>query len=240
MSDILQWFSTLPFHAKLQVGGHKENFCLGILHGDPSSLAGWSFAVEAMQPPDLSLHKALGLINHDLSETGERDKNGQLKLTDLQYIADSFRDADVDCFACTHTCLPFMQNFLLPSTSSRECDEKIIVNNGSAGMPNFWMDHPTSKREGATTTEGLITRISIPSQADNKIKGTTTVVGALPLYGTVVKGVHIDSLPLPFNKQENLELFLRDHPVTSPAHDSYYQRIVNGPNFTLSQANRLT
>ena len=33
---------------------------VGVVHGDPDSLAGWSFAVEAMEPGDAALRAALG------------------------------------------------------------------------------------------------------------------------------------------------------------------------------------
>lgn len=43
--------------------------------------------------------------------------------------AAAFAEASVDVFASTHTCLPALCRF--------DGDEKVVINNGAAGMPNF-------------------------------------------------------------------------------------------------------
>jgi hypothetical protein len=43
--------------------------------------------------------------------------------------AEAFAKAEVDIFASTHTCLPAMRRFDLDG-------EKLVANNGAAGMPN--------------------------------------------------------------------------------------------------------
>ena len=124
-------------------------------------LSGWAFGVELMPPADAALRARLGC---DEEESG--------KVTPLDRIYQWFREADVDVFACTHTCLPYAQRFpgagRLQSTSRQggtwrrggagvasgdgetsERGDGVIFNNGSAGMPNF-----------EATQYGLITRIS--------------------------------------------------------------------------------
>lgn len=95
--------AALPLHLTVRVGEHR----VGILHGDPESVAGWGFAVEAMPAPDdgSSAHAA--------------------------QIADWFDRAQVSVFACSHTSKPFIQDFRV---GGRHC---VVVNNGSAGLPNF-------------------------------------------------------------------------------------------------------
>jgi hypothetical protein len=83
---------------------------VGIVHGDAASLAGWGFA-----------HDRLAAPGH------------------ARWVESAFRDARVDIFASTHTCLPSLATF----------EGGVVANNGAAGMPNF-----------AGTRHGLITRIS--------------------------------------------------------------------------------
>jgi hypothetical protein len=83
---------------------------IGIVHGDAASLAGWGFAHDRLDDP---AHR--------------------------RWIESAFRDARVDAFASTHTCLPAFRDFGFGA----------VANNGSAGMPNF-----------AGTDYGLVTRIS--------------------------------------------------------------------------------
>ena len=82
---------------------------VGIVHGDAASLAGWGFAHERLDDP---AHR--------------------------RWLDSAFRDARVDAFASTHTCLPALRRF----------DHGVVANNGAAGMPNF-----------AGTRFGLLTRI---------------------------------------------------------------------------------
>ena len=83
---------------------------IGIVHGDAASLAGWGFAHDRLDDP------------------GHR-----------RWIESMFREARVDAFASSHTCLPALRRF----------DGGVVANNGAAGMPNF-----------AASRFGLLTRIS--------------------------------------------------------------------------------
>lgn len=68
----------LPMHFLAQVGSAR----VGIVHGDASSLAGWSFSHERLADP--ASHTAL---------------------------ARALRSAQVDIFASSHTCLPVLRSF---------------------------------------------------------------------------------------------------------------------------------
>ncbi|MGH6895648.1 MAG: metallophosphoesterase family protein [Geminicoccaceae bacterium] len=169
----------LPMTLIVEIGGER----IAIVHGDPESLAGWNFAVEAM-PPD-------GAIP-------------------VPCIQDYFRKAGARVFACTHTGLPYAQRFFV------DWRTRLVANNGSAGMPNF-----------AATRFGVITRIS----ADERIPEAS-------LYGCQLDGLRIDALPVPYDHEAWLWRFLRDWPEGSPAHHSYYSRLLDGPDFSLDRAAR--
>jgi hypothetical protein len=115
--------------------------------------------------------------------------------------------SNIDLFACTHTCLAALRDFDFPA------GRMTIINNGAAGMPNF-----------SGVTFGVITRI-----------GTTPSVHP-PLYGLERDGVHIGAIAVAYDQQAFLERFLARWPRGSPAHASYFQRIVDGPDYSLAQA----
>jgi len=150
---------------------------IGIVHGDASSLAGWGFA-------------------HDRLDDAAHGR----------WIASAFRDARVDVFASTHTCLPVFRHFTF------EEGEGFVANNGAAGMPNF-----------AGTSFGLVTRIATRSS------------GAA-LFRFATKGVHVEALPLRFDAARWVERFRAAWPDGSPAHASYFRRIAQGPRFTRGEA----
>ena len=151
---------------------------IGIVHGDAASLAGWGFAHDRLDDP------AHG-----------------------RWIESAFRDARVDVFASTHTCLPAFRHFELPCGT-----QGVVANNGAAGMPNF-----------AGTHFGLVTRIS-------------TRPSAYRLFALEAKGVHVEALPLRFDQARWLERFAAAWPEGSPARDSYYRRLVAGPRHALAGA----
>ena len=173
--DIAQRLLRLPMHMTAQVGGIR----IGIVHGDPESLAGWGFA-----------HDALA------------DARNQSK------FGDWFRRANVRVFACSHTCLPALREFDLPGGMAA------VINNGAAGMPNF---------SGAPF--GVITRI-----------GVTPAPAGRSLYGSRIAGVFVDALKIEYDHVVWLKTFLADWPEGSPAHSSYFRRIVSGPAYTIDQA----
>lgn len=118
-----------------------------------------------------------------------------------------FAQARVDVFASTHTCLPALRRFVVDG------ERKIVINNGAAGMPNF-----------CRMQAGLITRIGLEP-------------GPHPsLYGARVMDTLIDALPVAYDHDAWRQLFLGNWPERSPAHSSYYDRIVHGPTFDLRRA----
>jgi hypothetical protein len=149
---------------------------IGIVHGDAASLAGWGFARDRL---DLASHR--------------------------RWIESVFREARVDAFASTHTCLPAVREF--------EFDGKkaVVANNGAAGMPNF-----------SGTTFGLVTRI-----------GRTAFPGPEKIEGVACRAVHVEALKLAYDHDAWVARFLAHWPAGSPAHDSYFRRIVDGPRLCL-------
>jgi len=123
-------------------------------------------------------------------------------------VGDWFRRANVRVFACSHTCLPALREFDLCSGRAA------VINNGAAGMPNF-----------AGARYGVITRF-----------GLTPAPAGHSLYGSRIDGVFIDALRLEYDHALWLRDFLADWPEGSPAHASYFRRIVSGPAHTIDQA----
>ncbi|MCX7164889.1 MAG: hypothetical protein NTV11_01270 [Rhodocyclales bacterium] len=123
-----------------------------------------------------------------------------------EWQATAFAQAEVDVFASSHTCLPAMRCF-------DYCGEKLIANNGAAGMPNF-----------AGTRFGILTRIACRPSPHRA------------LYGHRLKNVHVDALPIHYDHEAWQHAFLANWPVGSPAWLSYFSRIANGPDYTRSQA----
>jgi hypothetical protein len=151
---------------------------VAIVHGDAWSLAGWSFATDALDDPAR-----------------------RLRIEQLR------REAHVDIFASTHTCLAALRTFETPD------GVLTVINNGAAGMPNI-------RNSGF----GLMTRIA------------TTAAPHLRLYGTARTGVHVDAIPLEYDNTLFLKTFLSRWPEGSPAHESYFARIAAGPDYDIEQA----
>jgi hypothetical protein len=102
----------LPRHLTASVGGHR----VGILHGDPESLAGWRLALEAMETGDPLVRRQVGWSGQPATAAD---------------LLGWFARADVDVFASTHTGLPYAQ--VIPDGRHR----RLVINNGAAGLPNF-------------------------------------------------------------------------------------------------------
>lgn len=109
-----------------------------------------------------------------------------------------FARTGVRVFASSHTCLPVLQRF--PG-------DRVLVNNGAAGMPNFRGER-----------YGIATRVSVRPSA-----------GAL--YGSRCVGLYVDAVALRYDAPAWERRFLELWPAGSDAHRSYYQRIVSGPAF---------
>lgn len=156
---------------------------LGIVHGDAQSLAGWGFALEHLQD---AAHRAT--------------------------VRGWFEAAQVDAFACSHTCLPVFRALPMPTRARPAW----VLNNGATGMPNF-------RGDGA----GLFTRIGLrpfagPAQARR--------------HGLVQDGVHIDAIAVDSTTPEWRAAFLRQWPAGSDGHLSYWPRLAHGPDHQPAQA----
>jgi hypothetical protein len=151
---------------------------VAIVHGDAWSLAGWRFS-------------------HDMLDNADHRPQ-------IEHLR---RDASIDIFASTHTCLAALRNFSTPD------GDLTVINNGAAGMPNF-----------RDSNFGLMTRIA------------TRPCPHLRLYGSAQGGVHIDAIPLEYDNSMFLKRFLDRWPGRSAAHESYFGRIAAGPNYEIEQA----
>jgi hypothetical protein len=109
-----------------------------------------------------------------------------------------FARTGVRVFASSHTCLPVLKAF--PG-------ERVLINNGAAGMPNF-----RGKRCG------IATRIS-------------TRPAPAALYGARVGAIHVDAVALAYDFAAWEKRFLGLWPAGSDARRSYLERIRNGPAF---------
>ena len=154
---------------------------VAIVHGDAESLAGWGFAQEHLREAE---HR--------------------------QRARGWFDAAQVDAFACSHTCLPVFHG--LPMAGRERMP--LVLNNGAAGMPNF-------RGDGA----GLLTRIALrPFEGQQR------------RFGLVQQGVHIDAIAVEFDSGRWARQFLAQWPEGSDAHASYWQRITQGPAYAPAEA----
>ncbi len=146
----------------------------------------------------------IGIVHGDAeSLAGWRFAHQSLDASDnLPWLDATHAAAGVDLFASSHTCLPALREFALSRGSL------VVINNGAAGMPNF-----------SGTRYGLLTRISVRPAP------------IAPVYGICRDGVHVEALPVRYDHGRWLEAFLSDWPPGSPAHDSYYRRISEGPGY---------
>jgi hypothetical protein len=127
------------------------------------------------------------------------------------WLRKMFLDSGVDVFASSHTCLPALRTFQLDDGI------KAVVNNGAAGMPNF-----------RGMRAGLITRIG---ETELTLAGTA-------LHDARLRNAHLQLLSLNYDHVRWEHEFLTHWPAGSPAYDSYYRRIQEGPRFTPEQAFR--
>lgn len=121
-----------------------------------------------------------------------------------------FDAAKVDAFACSHTCLPMFHRLLATGTRA----DRWVLNNGSAGMPNF-----------AGDSAGLLTRIAV-----------RPFIGPERRYGVRCQGLHLDAIAVAIDRPGWTGQFLQAWPEGTAAHQSYWQRIVSGPAYDLVDA----
>ncbi len=123
------------------------------------------------------------------------------------WLAKQFAQAGVHIFASSHTCLPVLK--LIQLADKPHC----VINNGSAGMPNFQQ-----------TQYGLISHIA-------------TTPSPLPkLYGCKIQNLYIDALPVHFDIEKWIKQFQLNWSSGSAADISYFQRIRYGTNYKIEQS----
>jgi hypothetical protein len=105
--ELITRLAPLPKVRTFEIGGTR----VGVLHGDPESLAGWGFAREALAPALTESAPAVA------TPEGE--------------VARWFAEANVRVYLSSHTCLPVMKEL---TVNGQRC---LVANNGAAGMPNF-------------------------------------------------------------------------------------------------------
>ena len=151
----------------------------------------------------------IGIVHGDAeSLAGWGFARAALDSPDSRAWLEAVRAASViDVYASSHTCLPVLRDFQL------EAGRLTIINNGAAGMPNF-----------RGTTHGVLTRIGLHRSPHPT------------LYGMERDGVCIDALAVPYDQRRWLRDFTGTWPSGSPAHDSYFRRIVDGPQFLRREA----
>jgi hypothetical protein len=153
----------------------------------------------------------IGIVHGDAeSLSGWRFSIDALDLPTSRRWLEEVRSASrIDMFASSHTCLPALRDFSLDS------GRLTVINNGTAGMPNFRGEH-----------YGVLTRIGVRSSPHPT------------LYGIKRDGVFVEALPVPYDQRQWLREFVDDWPPGSPAYDSYYSRITDGPQLLLNEAVR--
>lgn len=115
-------------------------------------------------------------------------------------LSDWFRRSRADIFACAHTCLPHALRLEVDG------HPRAVINNGSAGMPNF-----------AGDLRGLITRIATTPSSD-------------ALYRVELPDLVVEALPVSIDTTRWLHTFLEVWPPASPARLSYLRRLSQGPD----------
>jgi hypothetical protein len=110
--DLVRRMDALPQYLTAGVAGER----VGIVHGDPESLAGWRLALEAMEPGDPAVRRQVGWPRQPTTPAD---------------LLDWFGRADVSVLASTHTGLPYAQ--AVPDGRGR----RLVINNGAAGLGNF-------------------------------------------------------------------------------------------------------
>ncbi|MCY7387915.1 MAG: hypothetical protein LH481_07610 [Burkholderiales bacterium] len=126
----------------------------------------------------------------------------------IAWLQQICREARLAGFASSHTCLPTFRRF------AETGDGQIVINNGAAGMPNF-----------SHTQYGLISRISVHPAREG-----------LSQYGGNVGDIHVDAIPVHYDTRAFEKTFLGNWPEGSPAHHSYFRRIVDGPAYAAPHA----
>jgi hypothetical protein len=151
----------------------------------------------------------VGIVHGDASAlAGWRfDPDALDEAANRAWLADVRDRSRVDVFASTHTCRAALRQFDAPT------GPLTVINNGAAGMPNF---------SGAPF--GLISRIATDPSPHS------------PVYGMRHGEAFIDALAVPYDSAAFIDRFLARWPIGSPAHASYFRRLIDGPDHAVESA----
>ncbi len=136
----------------------------------------------------------------------------RLEQTWQQGLAAQMIDWGVDVFASSHTCLPVADTF---ESNGRKL---AVINNGSAGLANV-----------RRCPDGIITRIARVDACNPPVQ---------PLYSTRIGECIVSALPVSFDLPSWRQRFETLWPERSAARLAYFDRIIDGPDYTLDQAAR--
>ena len=171
-----------------------------------------AFPAEVQRLAKLPMHavaevygQRIGIVHGDAeSLAGWRFSHAALHEPENQaWLSRVCADANLAGFASTHTCLPTLRVFV------RDGKQAFVANNGAAGMPNF-----------SFTQYGLLTRLSVHPPTEGASQ-----------FGKQIGELFVDALPIHYDGAAFEQQFLRDWPPGSPAHESYFKRIAEGPPF---------
>ena len=152
----------------------------------------------------------IGIVHGDAeSLAGWRFAHDSLhESQNINWLQQVCEAANLIGFASSHTCLPTFRRF------ANGKEKRFVINNGAAGMPNF-----------SHTQYGLISRLSVHPVGE-----------VLAQYGDVIRGVHVDALPVHYDATQFQQAFLANWPEGSAAHHSYFNRITQGPAYAAPHA----
>lgn len=128
----------------------------------------------------------------------------------IAWLQQICRSANLAGFVSSHTCLSAFRRF----ADAERSRGHFVINNGAAGMPNF-----------SRTQYGLLSRLSIHPAREG-----------LAQYGAQFGDVYVDAIPVHYDGVAFQNSFIQNWPEGSPAHHSYFKRIVDGPAYAAPHA----
>ena len=130
------------------------------------------------------------------------------KLKKMEFL-NFFDRVNADVIISSHTCLP-----VFCSATHKNGEEKLLLNNGAAGMPNF-----------KNKNFGIVIRISSGKSPDNKV-----------IYRKKVKNYFFEAIKLEYHNKNFINEFLSNWPSKSAGYKAYFDRIINGPIYDLADS----
>ena len=246
-SSVIEWMRSLPNHHAIELGAGAEGERtrrVVVLHGDCWSLSGWRFAAEALPTSGggrvTSCHPSCPNSSTSAasasSSTSSVGSESESEITTLAELSTWLDEAGADVFATTHTCLPVA--VAVPTSRGGG----VLINNGSAGMPNFTATEPDPRLGHSGVGGGgggVITRISIDLESPpQSLSLYHHITGRKDGDTDQAPALRVDALRVPYDHEQWHRTFQRWWPPRSDAHESYAPRIAYGPSYSIEQAIR--